>query len=198
MIEKKNPILLSGWLNKKKSVSRLYKPNWNRRWMSIENDMLCWRHSESKKNFNCLKLNDIHKVYAVGKLRSGKKVNMFVVKASRRIICLMAKNKHDCMRWVRAIQMQLDLSLGGTSSGPKSVKNSKRTKYSGDKFEKMMKSVEKNQAELSNLSIGSNNKNYNHNHIVEIQEKKDDHIIYFNQQDMDDMLELEKIHYQLQ
>jgi len=208
------PIHLSGWLNKKKSISRIYSTSWNRRWMSIENDMLCWRQSENRKNCRSIKLKEIEKVYALKQLKNGTKTYVFVVKSKRRTLCLMAKSSQDCMRWVKALQMQLDLRSGGTSSGPRSNKNCKQINNDGDKFEHMIKLLDKNLSTLTSISphIEENYLNYyaeeeekfevQSDSQIEIensaQDKEETQIIYFNEEDIQSFFDAESSLYQLQ
>mmetsp|Transcript_14168 Transcript_14168/g.18871 ORF Transcript_14168/g.18871 Transcript_14168/m.18871 type:complete len:159 (+) Transcript_14168:2-478(+) len=132
------PIIhFSGWLKKMKRSSKMYSYNWNKRYITIENDAIQWRHSqEDECSAGSVELLNIERVYRMRALKS-KRDNVFVIKSKQRTLCLMANSIKDCDQWIRAIQMQIDLREGGTFSGPRTSRNGRRKSDGGgsDKFE---------------------------------------------------------------
>jgi hypothetical protein len=61
---------------------------------------------------------------------------MFVIKSSKRTLCLMAKCEEDCDRWVRGIQLQLDLKKKRDQEQLLN-KNKSNRRRSGNKFDHM-------------------------------------------------------------
>ena len=61
---------------------------------------------------------------------------MFVIKSSKRTLCLMAKCEEDCDRWVRGIQLQLDLKKKRDQEQLLNKDKSNRRR-SGNKFDHM-------------------------------------------------------------
>ena len=133
-------ILISGWLYKQKHSKPKIGFKWNKRWFLIESGCLSWYHrkkgSVDKKIFpsGCIRLDDILRVYKIAKVTE-KELNVFVVKSKKRSLCLSTKTSGDCDKWVKAIQMQMDLRSGGTVSGPKSAKNSRVSNGGGDNLD---------------------------------------------------------------
>mmetsp|Transcript_21563 Transcript_21563/g.32954 ORF Transcript_21563/g.32954 Transcript_21563/m.32954 type:complete len:290 (+) Transcript_21563:3895-4764(+) len=142
-------VITSGWLKKKKQSSSIPGSKWNSRWFALEKDAFCWYLGcrRSPKN-NCpsgrILLSDIERVYRLAVVKEKHK-NILIIRSKYRALCLKAKTSGDCERWIRSIQIQLDLRSGGTVSGPKSRKNSriscKSTFDGGDKFELTAKSL---------------------------------------------------------
>ena len=129
-------ILLSGWLNKMKRRSKLYG-DWNKRWVTLEHDCIVWRHGNNhtsnhiketkKKSGGRIELAHVDSILVL-KTHTKSSQKVFVIKSSfyQRNLCLMAKTSTDCDKWVRAIQLQMDLQSGGTFSGPACTKNHRR------------------------------------------------------------------------
>jgi len=72
-----------------------------------------------------VKISDIKSVKIVNSSRQqlGEERNStFLVKARERTLYLRSERAPDADRWVRMIQMQVDLRNGGTSQGPKCEK----------------------------------------------------------------------------
>lgn len=135
----KPQVLIKGWLHKRKRSKKVITSQWSRRWFTFENDVICWYFGErrdSRNNFpsGTIKLDDIHQVYKLNAITE-KNDNIFVIKSTRRSLCLMTKTSGECDRWLRTIQMQLDLRAGGTVSGPKSSKNRRISNGGGDNFD---------------------------------------------------------------
>ena len=153
----KSPIIMSGWLQKMKRRARgNYSTDWNKRWITIQNQAISWRHSKDSDvvsgSIDIQYITDVYKIPALNKKKrkkTSKKNNslikneesdskVFMIKSSRkrRVLCLMAKNEGECEKWVRAIQIQLDLRDGGTSLGPPSsnaIRN--KPKGNGDRYD---------------------------------------------------------------
>lgn len=141
------PIILSGWLYKmrrRRNQTLLFTPNWNKRWVVIQNDSLSWRHSKSSEVAGSIDLRhveSIHKVQCLKKKRSvpwnDKKEDVdriFVIKSKKRALCLMTIGSHEgCDKWIRALELQLNLMNGGTFSGPRNEKNRRKSNGLGDK-----------------------------------------------------------------
>ena len=138
--EKSSPVIISGWLQKMKRQSNVFAADWNRRFVIIQNNALSWKHTEESEITGSINLNDIQEFKMINYEKTQKtreKSRSFVLKTRNRALCLMASNQSDCEKWVRVIQMQLDLNSGGTSSGPSGKKN-RRKSVGGrniDKFE---------------------------------------------------------------
>ena len=142
-------VIASGWLKKKKQSSSIPGSKWNNRWLALEKDALCWYlgcRRGPKNNFPSgrILLSDIERVYRLAVVKEKHK-NILVIRSKYRALCLKAKTSGDCERWIRSVQIQLDLRSGGTVSGPKSRKNSRASCRStfdgGDKFELTAKSM---------------------------------------------------------
>ena len=138
--QKKNgaPIILSGWLRKMKHKSKIYSTDWNKRWVTIENGAILWRHSKDDDVTGCIELqlvSDVYKVQSLNDSSYQSQRNIFVIKSKKRTLCLMAKNEEECEKWIRSIQLQTDLKSGGTASGPAVSKNRRKSNGGGDKFE---------------------------------------------------------------
>lgn len=129
------PVIIAGWLGKMKRVPKLLA-RWNKRWVKIQDDAIQWRHSKDQAPAaGEIKLEDVDAVYKLNALKKKSSNNtVLIVKSKRRNLCLMARSSEDCERWVRAIQMQLDLRDGGTVSGPKCARNRRLSNGGGDKY----------------------------------------------------------------
>lgn len=159
---RRTPVLASGWLQKMKRKgsgggTSVLSTNWNRRWVTIENDSLLWRHSKENEVAGSIRLEHMSSVYKMKSLRSssskgGGGGSVFIVKSRKRNLCLMAKDDADCDRWVRAIQLQLDLREGGTASGPASSKNRRKSNGGGDKFELMIQAADESFSSLVEMN----------------------------------------------
>jgi len=132
---KESPIIISGWLKKLKRRSRLFLPDWNARWVTVQNDRIFWRHSKHIEVAGLIELEHVTSVYRLNVLgNTHDKRHIFVIRSRKRTLCLMTETESECEKWVRAIQMQLDLRRGGTSSGPPGVKNRRKSNGGGDRF----------------------------------------------------------------
>jgi hypothetical protein len=131
------PSIISGWLKKRKQQDNFLLPNWNQRWVSVQNDRILWRHSKDIELAGIVELQHVESVYKVEILEdvSSNKGRIFVVKSRKKTICFMAPSESECDRWVRCIQLQLDLRNGGTALGPPTVKNRRKSNGGGDHFE---------------------------------------------------------------
>lgn len=136
---KPSPIIISGWLHKMKRQSTVFSADWNKRYVVIQNNALSWKHAKESEIAGSIDLDNVQNVKMIYNERiqkKGEQPRSFVVKTSNRTLCLMANNQSDCEKWVRLIQMQLDLNSGGTSSGPGGKKNRRKNNGAqGDKFE---------------------------------------------------------------
>ena len=161
------PVLFSGWLHKMKRRASgrggaVLISQWNKRWVTIENDCVLWRHSADVVDqvAGSILLEHILSVYKMRSLRRSSKGGRnredegdvkFVIKSRKRVLCLMAKNSAGCDKWVRALQLQLDLRSGGTASGPPCNKNRRKSEGGGDKFELMIQAAEQSVSGLSGI-----------------------------------------------
>ena len=148
-----SPVISAGWLYKmKRSHSKFFKPDWGKRWF-VMNHSISWRHSKNHAVAGSIDLSNVTSVYKVNQIERGKKrerknsneestkrfpkfslgrakkeqneSKLFVIKSSSRSLCLMAKDPAECDRWVKSIQLQLD------------IRNRKRSprKPVGDKYD---------------------------------------------------------------
>jgi len=149
------PVILSGWLYKMKRKSTVYAGDWNRRWVVIQNEAISWKHSKESTEMvaGSIELSNIHRVYRIEPLTNNQRINKqsssnrrkkFVIKSKTRSLCLMARSEEECDLWMRALQLQLDLKDGGTSSGPSGTKNRRKSNGGLDKYDQMMKAIAKN------------------------------------------------------
>ena len=154
------PIIVSGWLYKMRQKSMPFTPNWDKRWVVIQNDSISWRHSKGSEVAGSIELTHIENVYKVKTLTKKNKNNknrskagnevssakdesehndnvdrVFVISSKKRVLCLMGIKGDNCDKWIRGIQLQLDLRNGGTCSGPKSEKNRRKSNGGGDKYD---------------------------------------------------------------
>eukprot|EP00586_Coscinodiscus_wailesii_P017198 CAMPEP_0172517568 /NCGR_PEP_ID=MMETSP1066-20121228/286133_1 /TAXON_ID=671091 /ORGANISM="Coscinodiscus wailesii, Strain CCMP2513" /LENGTH=91 /DNA_ID=CAMNT_0013299633 /DNA_START=114 /DNA_END=386 /DNA_ORIENTATION=- len=80
------PIMISGYLLKKKGRHAAFTKGWNRRFFTVENELLTWRKKEqSPEPPKCLPINTIIQVY---KLRTFKKGPRIVIKTCTKLFCL--------------------------------------------------------------------------------------------------------------
>lgn len=123
------------------------------------NHSISLRHSKTNDVAGSIHLADMTSVYKLNEIRkkrdsSGdgrKKSNerqgqsqgqsqglgegrMFVIKSSKQSLCLMAKCQEECDRWVRGIQLQLDLEKKKKKKNQE--KSSSNRRSSGNKFDK--------------------------------------------------------------
>lgn len=132
-------------MNRSAQVIKL--SDWNRRYFTIEGDYLCWRHANDRsKPSGSVKISDIKGIKTIKQNKCA-----FVVKAGERTLYLRSETAGDADRWVRSIQMQVDLRTGGTSQGPKGEKNQRRSNGGMDKFDHMIREVEKSLEVLEKL-----------------------------------------------
>lgn len=142
-----SPVIIAGWLGKMKRSPKLLS-RWNKRWVTIQDDAIQWRHfKEQDLEAGEIKLEDVDRAYKLNTLKHNHRFNggrgssndnnstILIVRSKKRNLCLMARSNDDCDRWVRAIQMQLDLRDGGTVSGPKCTRNRRSSNGGGDKYE---------------------------------------------------------------
>ncbi|GMH48196.1 hypothetical protein TL16_g00234 [Triparma laevis f. inornata] len=141
-------ITTEGFLFKMKRSAQVIKlSDWNRRYFTIEGDYLCWRHANDRsKPSGSVKISDIKGIKTIKQNKCA-----FVVKAGERTLYLRSETAGDADRWVRSIQMQVDLRTGGTSQGPKGEKNQRRSNGGMDKFDHMIREVEKSLEVLEKL-----------------------------------------------
>ena len=136
--QKTSPVIISGWLQKMKRQSNVFAADWNKRFVIIQNNALSWKHSEDSEITGSINLNEIQELRLINYdkyQKNREQPKSFVLKTSKRALCLMASSQSDCEKWVRVIQMQLDLNSGGTSSGPSGKKNRRRS-TGGKKLDK--------------------------------------------------------------
>ena len=122
-------------------------PTWDKRWVLIQNEAISWRHSKKSEVAGSIELSNIESIHKVkslkcqenkGPTKQGNEkadVRVFVLKSKKRTLCLMTGKGENCDKWVRAIQLQLDLRNGGTFSGPKNEKNQRKKTGSGNKYD---------------------------------------------------------------
>lgn len=159
---KKTPTVISGWLYKMRRKSNIFAPTWDKRWVVIQNDSISWRHSKTSEVAGSIDLSRVDKIYKIRSLKKkekggrDKKNNrhdnpdrIFVLNSRQRTLCLKTRKEEGCDKWVRSIQLQLDLRNGGTFSGPKNEKNGRKSTEGRDKYERMIRSLDKS---LQNLS----------------------------------------------
>ncbi|GMH89731.1 hypothetical protein TrST_g9849 [Triparma strigata] len=141
-------ITTEGYLFKMKRSAQVIKlSDWNRRYFTIEGDYLCWRHANDRSTpSGSVKISDIKSIKTIKQNKCA-----FVVKAGERTLYLRSETAGDADRWVRSIQMQVDLRTGGTSQGPKGEKNRRRSNGGMDKFDHMIREVEKSLEVLEKL-----------------------------------------------
>ncbi|GMI34042.1 hypothetical protein TeGR_g5619, partial [Tetraparma gracilis] len=114
---------------------------------------------ETTQQAGSVKVSDIKKVSMIKPKASPggappEAATTFVVKASSRSLFLKADTPADCSRWVRCMQMQMDLRSGGTAAGPKCKKNQRESNGGGDKFEIMIRNIEKTMETLEIMEGG--------------------------------------------
>lgn len=130
------PSIISGWLKKRKQKDNFLFPNWSKRWVCVQNDCIQWRHSKEIEHADIVELQHVESVYKVEILDgSTKKGRIFVIRSRKKTTCFMAQSESECDRWVRCIQLQLDLRKGGTILGPPTAKNRRKSNGGGDHFE---------------------------------------------------------------
>jgi hypothetical protein len=147
---KQTPIIMTGWLYKMRKNNKFYTPTWDKRWVVIQNDSISWRHSKTSEVTGSIDFSQVENVYKIHSLKKNKKEDnseqintnksdncdrIFVVKSRKRTLCLMTGKEERCDKWIRSIQLQLDLRNGGTFSGPRNEKNRRRSNGGGDKYE---------------------------------------------------------------
>lgn len=131
------------------------------------NHSISLRHSKTNDVAGSIHLADMTSVYKLNEIRkkrdsSGdgrKKSNerqgqsqgqsqglgegrMFVIKSSKQSLCLMAKCQEECDRWVRGIQLQLDLEKKKKKNQEKSSSNRRSSGNKFDKYESILKDLE--------------------------------------------------------
>jgi len=159
------PLILSGWLYKMRRKNRGFSPIWDKRWVVIQNGAVSWRHSKGSEVAGSIELSCVENIHKIKSLRRKKKKNlndshrkgngeiMFVLNSRKRTLCLRAKDDDDCDKWVRAIQLQLDLKSGGTFYGPPSGKKNRRKSIGGgDKYDIMLKTLNDSLNSLPNIN----------------------------------------------
>eukprot|EP00518_Triparma_eleuthera_P016662 CAMPEP_0197553046 /NCGR_PEP_ID=MMETSP1320-20131121/8000_1 /TAXON_ID=91990 /ORGANISM="Bolidomonas sp., Strain RCC2347" /LENGTH=208 /DNA_ID=CAMNT_0043113759 /DNA_START=128 /DNA_END=751 /DNA_ORIENTATION=- len=140
-------VTTDGWLYKMKRSSQVISlSDWNKRYFTIEGDYLCWRHDKGGSPSGSVKISDIKSIKSIKQNKTA-----FVVKAGERTLYLRSESASDADRWVRSIQLQVDLRTGGTSQGPKGAKNHRTTNGGGDKYEFMIREVERSLQVLEKL-----------------------------------------------
>jgi len=155
------PIILSGWLYKMKRKSNVFG-KWGKRWIVIQNESISWRHSKNSEVAGSIDIEHISSVYKVKDLREKREnknnggpldsirgpgqERMFVVKSRKRVLCLMAQTSQDCDRFVRGIQLQLDLK----GWEDKLCQKSSRT----DKYDNMLKILDRRLSALPEIEVG--------------------------------------------
>mmetsp|Transcript_63400 Transcript_63400/g.76222 ORF Transcript_63400/g.76222 Transcript_63400/m.76222 type:complete len:203 (+) Transcript_63400:53-661(+) len=167
-------VSISGWLKKKKRKTHIYSTNWSRRWFTVENDIIFWRHRQpplhmlhdKTKEYGRIRpstttkaphagfidLNDVKEIYKLKTLNIRKDIDaIFIVKSKTRDLCLMADSIQTRDRWVRGLQMLIDLKSGGTSSGPKGAKNRRLSNGGGDKYTYIEKQISTSRDEITAL-----------------------------------------------
>ena len=142
-----SPVIIAGWLGKMKRAPKLLT-RWNKRWVTIQDGAIQWRHSKDQDPAaGEIKLENVDRAYKLNALKQNNRFNsssnsnssnnnntVLIVRSKKRNLCLMARSNEDCDRWVRAIQMQLDLRDGGTVSGPRCTRNRRSSNGGGDKY----------------------------------------------------------------
>lgn len=125
---------------------------WNKRFFTVENDALTWRQNEKSPDVpRSIPLTEITQAYKL-KTRDKSFRARIIVRSTRKTLCLKASSDKDCERWVKALQMQLDLRDGGTAAGPEGVKNRRKLSSSGsDIYENLMKFADKSLSDLSQI-----------------------------------------------
>jgi hypothetical protein len=126
--------------------------DWNKRWFTIEGDDLTWYHSNAgTDSAGSVKISSIKKVSLIKANKTAttsQGTTTFVIKSATRSLFLRSETPADCSRWVRCIQMQMDLRSGGTAAGPKCKKNQRESNGGGDKFAHMIRQIEKTMEQL--------------------------------------------------
>ena len=136
--EKDVPVIISGWLKKMRRKNTFYKPTWDKRFVAIQNGAISWRHSQESGVSGSIPMNqvaDVYKIEAVKRKTSHQSGKIFVVKSKKRNLCLRANDREECDKWVRIIQLQIDLFNGGTFAGPLNAKNQRKRNGGGDKYD---------------------------------------------------------------
>jgi hypothetical protein len=129
-----SPAATSGYLNKKKNYTKLRATKWNRRFFSIEEGNLNWRNIPCSRIKGSIDLCDDFTVQKVTKNRKtgqGKENEschnggMFVVTSNQRKFFLETETSEDCDRWVKSIQLYLEVRARGRQTN--AVTESNRT-----------------------------------------------------------------------
>ena len=153
------PLAISGWLYKMKRNQKLFLPDWNSRFFTIQESYLVWYHGQGSAiaKSGCIPLSEITKVSKIKDADDPKKPSSnFFVKSKKRSLFLRADQASDCDKWVRVIQMQIDLLTGGTSSGPASTKNYRKSNGGGNKYDKMMSNIDVMMKDLEEIEAITN------------------------------------------
>lgn len=141
--EEESRVVIAGWLSKMKRIPS-FLTQWDKRWMTIENGALNWRQEKADCTAGCLALDSSSSVYTVklsrsNPLRLANSNSIFMVKSKKRNLRLKARSREDCDRWVRVIQMQIDLQAGRAASrNPSPKKRHLKNSCDTNKFEVSM------------------------------------------------------------
>ena len=138
-------VVLSGNLWKMKRQPRNIFQQWNNRYFTIENFCLKWRSGPEKIESGSIPLSHISEVRSfesggkgAHRYVSNKAMHMhshqphgilmiymyvwtslfsFIVDSKERSLLLRAESESDKIRWIKALEMQIDLSKGGDGDG---------------------------------------------------------------------------------
>ncbi len=82
--------IISGWLKRRKQKDNLLLPNWNKRWVNVQNDRILCTASASGHSISCqslIELKHVDSVYKVDILAdtSSKKGKVFVIRSKKKI-----------------------------------------------------------------------------------------------------------------
>jgi len=106
----------SGYLWKMKRAKKTLVPQWAKRWYSIEGRYLRWYNSSSSEQMSGEL--ELASVTGVNRFESGGSgVNSFVISCPDRNLLLRASSPAEMKMWIRALQMQANLAVGGNGMG---------------------------------------------------------------------------------
>lgn len=108
-------VVISGYLYKMKKEPRNVFQQWTRRHFSVEDFCLKWRGSPDARESGSIPLSVIS---AVRNFESGTKgAFSFIVESDRRTLLLRTDSAGEKDKWIRALEMQIDLVKGGSGEG---------------------------------------------------------------------------------
>jgi len=154
-----DPIILQGWLHKmKRNKKSLQLSDWNRRYFKVQSGNLSWaRTSTQNPPSGVIPLLTITKLKLFEKGDQG--THSFVLACDERSMLLRGDTATEVDKWVRGLQLQMDLLRGGSAQGPPCSKNQGKSMWLKQTQEFSLTFEEKNsfsfKSKSSNSSLNS-------------------------------------------